>query len=111
MPIIVPENFNGALFMKKFGVAPEDFYIYKGELFCETLPELTEEDVADCVDFSDNSESAILAYIQKWGGLETYPYGNDAQQEIYNICEDMELNGVLTRPRKRVVGVATFIIK
>lgn len=44
-----PLNFDSQKFMDKFGVSVRDFYIYRGEVFCDKLPDLTEDDLADCI--------------------------------------------------------------
>lgn len=47
--IKIPKDFDGQKFMEKFGVDMHDFHADKDGLHCESLPNLTEADVADCV--------------------------------------------------------------
>jgi hypothetical protein len=49
MGVQIPLNFDGQKFMKKFGVDYHSFYVNEDGLFCPSLPDLTEEDIADCV--------------------------------------------------------------
>ncbi|RPJ29153.1 MAG: hypothetical protein EHM33_01925 [Chloroflexi bacterium] len=53
MKIVIPPSFNGEKFAKKFNLNPEnygDFHVEVGNvLVCPSLPDLTEEDLADCV--------------------------------------------------------------
>ena len=58
MPVTIPENFNGGIFAQKFGFSsdPEmqsgQFWLSPDDatqLVCPSLPDLTEEDIADCV--------------------------------------------------------------
>lgn len=45
----VPNDFDGQKFMDKFNVSFRDFRINENGLVCDTLNELTENDIADCV--------------------------------------------------------------
>lgn len=108
MSIKAPETFNGELFMKKFGVKPEDFTMYKDELICEKLPHLTEADIADCVDLEGNSNEAILAFVEKWGSITAYSDGNENQQNIYDVCVSLEEANLLIRSKKRMTGMVIF---
>ena len=48
--ITVKQNFDGQRFANKYGLSENDFYLLKnGKLFCPSLPDLTEADIADCI--------------------------------------------------------------
>lgn len=48
MPII-PNNFDGDFFNNKFNKTRFDWRVEDGNLICPSLPNLTEEDLIDCV--------------------------------------------------------------
>lgn len=46
----IPINFDGAKFAAKYDLDPfKDFYDSKGELICPSLPDLTDDDLLDCL--------------------------------------------------------------
>lgn len=48
--IKIPQNFDGAKFAAKYSLDPfKDFYVNRGDLICLSLPNLTEEDLLDCL--------------------------------------------------------------
>lgn len=47
--INVPRNFSGEIFAQEYGLAIDDFWIDKMRLCCPSLPDLNEDDIADCV--------------------------------------------------------------
>lgn len=53
--IVVPEQFNGEKFAKKFNLDPDtDFVLRPGRVLdCPPLPDLTPEDLSDCVGLSE----------------------------------------------------------
>lgn len=49
MSLKIPKDFDGQKFMDKFGIGHHHFRVDENGLHCEALPDLTEEDIADCV--------------------------------------------------------------
>lgn len=47
--IQIPKDFDGQKFMNKFKVGKHDFRVDENGLHCESLPNLTEADITDCV--------------------------------------------------------------
>lgn len=96
-PVQAPLTFNGEKFMKKYGVKPEDFRIYKGELYCETLPDLNKADLADCIDVVISGiDEATLDFIRTQGKIYAYPDGDENQKAIYASCIYLEQQGIIT---------------
>lgn len=49
MPITLPLNFDGQKFATKYSLSQVDFRVEDGMLICPSLPELTGNDLLDCV--------------------------------------------------------------
>jgi len=47
--IKIPKNFDGAKFAKKFDLDIDDFFAEYGYLRCPSLPDLTADDLLDCL--------------------------------------------------------------
>lgn len=69
----IPENFDGTRFQEKFDKTIDDFRIFKGELVCPSLPDLTDQDISDCIvdinDFNLKNEefsSAKLEIVEQY---------------------------------------------
>ena len=60
MPIM-PDGFNGAIFARKFNVT--EFWAVGNNLICPPLPELTDADIADCVDLTTPIIIAVQLHL------------------------------------------------
>lgn len=49
MILNMPANFDGEKFQEKFNLSVNDFVSERGIITCPSLPDLTDEDIADCV--------------------------------------------------------------
>ena len=62
MPIM-PNGFNGGLFAAKYKLVSSDFWAVGNELICPPLPNLTEADIADCVDLVTPIINAVQLHL------------------------------------------------
>src|SRR5512140_3695711 len=92
MPIPFPPNFDGKKFMEKFNIRDaHTFWIERGLLYCPSLPDLTEADIADCVtdlarkervDARQLAAKATAKAVPEWATWDAQTANNWGQTNI-----------------------------
>jgi len=93
MPVI-PNNFDGAFFMSKFAKGQFDFRVDGDQLICPSLPNLTDEDIADCVvdmiaygkkeNSKANRRAAAVLSLAPLVGRNISSINNNSDRELLN---------------------------